>query len=329
MTTQSTAGWRPLQRSSELALVGENPRSLHRAVARQQLVRLRRGVFVDAAEWPEVSERDKYLLRMRAVAATRKVAPVFSHQSAAILWGLPMIGSLPREVHLMAAGRRGVHSKNGVAWHHDRLGDDDVVECDGMHVTSLLRTLVDLARTSPFLSAVTSLDVGTKSRFLLPNGAEASGISREEVIDRLAADGPVAGSRAARIAVTFSDNRSGSPGESLSRGQIFLCGFPVPELQVSFVSPAGIEDIVDYRWQQKQGAGTLRLLGEFDGYVKYTRNEFTDGRPIEEIVWTEKQREDRLRATTQHGMARWIWDVALRAQNLRTLLLEAGLRPER
>ncbi|WP_022885403.1 hypothetical protein [Glaciibacter superstes] len=115
MTTQSTAGWRPLQRSSELALVGENPRSLHRAVARQQLVRLRRGVFVDAAEWPEVSERDKYLLRMRAVAATRKVAPVFSHQSAAILWGLPMIGSLPREVHLMAAGRRGVHSKNGVA----------------------------------------------------------------------------------------------------------------------------------------------------------------------------------------------------------------------
>ena len=71
------------------------------------------------------------------------------------------------------------------------------------------------------------------------------------------------GARAARKAVLFSDNRSGSTGESLSRGQIYLCGFPAPELQVSFLSADGQEDIVDFRWKrkQRQSASTATLAG--------------------------------------------------------------------
>ena len=69
------------------------------------------------------------------------------------------------------------------------------------------------------------------------------------------------GARAARKAVLFSDNRSGSTGESLSRGPIYLCGFPAPELQVSFLSPDGQEDIVDFRWKQRQSGSTATLAG--------------------------------------------------------------------
>lgn len=328
MTQDATAGWRPLQLTRDLSLVGTDGRTLRRAVEASQSVSLRRGVCVDATGWADVSDHDKYLLRMRAVAATRKIGPVFSHQSAAVIWGLPIIGRWPDEVHLMAAGRRGVHSKNGVVWHHDRIGDDDVVEIDGMLVTSLLRTLVDLACTTTFLSAVATLDYGTKPRLVLPSGSKAHGIERDELLARLEAEGPRRGARAARKAALFSDNRSGSTGESLSRGQIHLCRFPAPELQVSFVGADGEEDIVDFRWEQKQELRTLRLLGEFDGKVKYTRDEYMQGRSIEEVVWDEKLREDRLRAT-DHGMARSIWAVALRKERLRRLLLDAGLRPER
>ena len=328
MTLDTTNGWRPLQLTSDFALVGADGKTLRRAVKASKSLNLRRGVFVDSAGWADVSDRDKYFLRMRAVAVTRKVAPVFSHHSAAVIWGLPIIGRWPDAVHLMAAGRLGVHSKNGVVWHHDRLKDEDVVEIDGMLVTSLTRTLVDLACTTSFLSAVASLDHGTKPRLVLPNGSQVPGIERDELLERLAAESPRRGARAARKAVLFSDNRSGSTGESLSRGQIFLCGFPAPELQVSFLSADGQEDIVDFRWKQRQELRTLRLFGEFDGKVKYTRDEYMKGRSIEEVVWDEKLREDRLRAT-DHGMARWIWEVALRRERLRALLLNAGLRPER
>lgn len=75
---------------------------------------------------------------------------MFSHQSAALIWGLPFLGAWPNDVHLLAAGRKGVHTKNGVIWHHDRLAAEDVIEIGGLLVTSLLRTMLDLARTTPF-----------------------------------------------------------------------------------------------------------------------------------------------------------------------------------
>jgi len=321
------AGWRPLRLARDLVLVGADGRRLQRSVASGESIRLRRGVGVDAANWASVADEARYLLRMRAVAATRTSPPVFSHQSAAVIWGLPIIGRWPQSVHLMAAGRRGVHSKNQVIWHHDKISDDDVVEMNGMLVTSLLRTLVDLACTTSFLSAVATLDYGTRRTWTIPHGGSVVGVDREELLERLAAAGPRRGARAGMRAVLFSDNRSGSPGESLSRGQIHLCGFPAPELQVTFIGPEGQKDIVDYRWKQKTGSRTLSLLGEFDGFVKYTRSQYTAGKPIEQIVWDEKIREDRLRAQ-DNGMARWTWDVALRIDRLRALLLAAGLRPD-
>lgn len=327
-TPDPLAGWRPLRLTRDLARLGADGRRLQRSVASGESVRLRRGVVVDAGNWADVADDARYLLRVRAVAATRKSAPVFSHQSAAIIWGLPIIGRWPDPVHLMAAGRTGLHSKNGVILHHDRLRDDDVVEIDGMLVTSLIRTLVDLACTTSFLSAVATLDRGTGRTLVTAAGRPVDGVSREEVLERLAGEGPRRGARAALKAVLFSDNRSGSPGESLSRGQIHLCGFPAPELQVVFLAAAGQKDIVDFRWRQRQESRTLNLVGEFDGLVKYTRSKFTAGRSIEQIVWAEKIREDRLRAQG-NGMARWTWDVALHADRLRALLIGAGLRPER
>ena len=51
-----------------------------------------------------------------------------------------------------------MRSRNGIVWHLDRLADDDITSIGDMEVTSLARTLIDLAKTSRFGSAVTSLE---------------------------------------------------------------------------------------------------------------------------------------------------------------------------
>ena len=116
-------------------------------------------------------------------------------------------------------------------------------------------------------------------------------------------------------------------GESLSRTGILLAGMPLPELQIVYPHAFG-EDRVDFRWKRRFHVRRIPLLGEFDGEVKYTRAEFMDGRTIEEVVWAEKRREDRLRAPGR-SMARWLWADALRPERLRAVLLTAGLRPDR
>jgi hypothetical protein len=55
--------------------------------------------------------------------------------------------------------------------------------------------------------------------------------------------------------------------------------------------------ISDFRWG--------RLLGEFDGMVKYGRL-LRPGQTAADAVISEKIREDRMRAQDR-GMFRWIW----------------------
>jgi hypothetical protein len=318
-----------LELARDAGLVGADGRTLRRAYESGEKNRLLRGVYVPSQLWDTASHDARYLMRIRAVALTRQSRPVLSHLSAARVWGLPILGPWPREVHLMLAGSgttRG--SKNGVVWHQGPLSDGDVVEIDGLLVTSRLRTLVDLARTTRFISAVVSLDAGLHSPFLLPSGVRDKDIAKEELVEAVQRLGSVRGCRAAARASEFADGKSGSAGESVSRVNIHVCGFPAPLLQVSYARPGGGEDVADFTWEAKHHVRNLPLLGEFDGKVKYTRQEYMQGRSIEEVVWDEKVRQDRLCAPGR-GMVRWLWDVALSPVLLRARLFEAGLRPER
>src|SRR5699024_3160363 len=113
---------------------------LRRRAAEGTLLRLRRGIYVDSSEWQEAGEETRHAARIQAVALTRRDDAVFSHQSAALLWGLPILGRWPQEVHLAAFGRKGRQTKAGVVWHREH-GPIDVVRLGELQVTSLRRTL--------------------------------------------------------------------------------------------------------------------------------------------------------------------------------------------
>jgi very-short-patch-repair endonuclease len=102
-----------------------------------QLVLLRRDVYVTG--FSPLQRRGRW---MAAVLACGKGA-VLSHASAACLWGL---AGERRLVDVNApGGRQGVRRRQGVRLHRCKIHPEDCMECDKVPVTTVARTLFDLA----------------------------------------------------------------------------------------------------------------------------------------------------------------------------------------
>ncbi len=206
--------------------------------------------------------------------------------TAAAVHGLPFLGrtpararlSLPREV-----GERPWQDRPR-SW----LPDTHVAAVDGIAVTTLARTVVDLARTRPFAFAVVTADA-----------ALARGCSRQELEDVLAQCRRFPGTRSARRVLAFADPRAESPLESLGRARFDEEGLPAPELQVDLGDEDGAIR-VDH-WFRAE-----RTVGEADGLAKYDDLA---------VLRAEKLREDALR---ERGVevVRYVWDDALRRPTL-------------
>ncbi len=120
----------------QLRVLGYPPSAVNRAVARGQLHRIHRGVY--AVGHRRLTARGR---RMAAVLACGAGA-VLSHRSAAALWDLGSPPAGPIEV----TGGRTRRRVPGVRFHAARnLSAEDVTVHDGIPVTAVERTLLDLA----------------------------------------------------------------------------------------------------------------------------------------------------------------------------------------
>ncbi|WP_133403933.1 hypothetical protein [Arthrobacter crusticola] len=175
-------------------------------------------------------------------------------------------------------------------------------------MTSLESTVVALAAGSGFSAGVLALDDALRRGM-----TDLGKVSELVQMTRSAA----ARTRVSAV-LDFARGDAESPGESLSRVQMMVMGFPAPELQRVFTDPRGVIGRVDFYWPQ------ARLIGEFDGLVKYSKPEFLNGRTPSEVVVEEKRREDRLRALGLR-VVRWTWEDLRNPALLRDLLASAGL----
>lgn len=243
---------------------------------------------------------------------------MFSHASAAALWGAPLLYADMRLVHVTRPGHAQRQSA-GVVVHRSALADDEVAELHGLLVTCRERTIVDLSTTMPWPNVLLPLDHLLHAHNPEPESDPAGRGAADELKGKLV--GGMRGYAKGVAALDRADARSGSAGESLSRGQMYLLRVPIPDLQVSF--PRGDqpgEDIVDFDWP------TLGRFGEFDGKGKYFRKELAGDRSPEEVLWDEKLREDRIRQHRPFGI-RWGWDVAMSRPRLAALLARGGVLP--
>ncbi|MDO7882862.1 hypothetical protein [Antiquaquibacter soli] len=252
---------------------------------------------------------------IRAAATAQREQRVFSHQSAAALWGLPNIGPWPDDVHLLVPKTTGGRSDPGVRRHALGVDDRDVTVIDGIAVTTLARTLVDLAATSPVYSAVAALDAA----FFTPRFGSGPLITRDAVLDQWDRQGPFRGFRRAHRLIEFAETGAASPSESGSRVTMAVLGFPAPELQHHFLVDGG-DAWTDFFWESVRG------VGECDGETKYEDPEFLRGRSVAEVVRAEKRREDAIRRQVR-GFQRWGSAEAFSPRALRPQLLELGLVP--
>ncbi|HTY73657.1 MAG TPA: hypothetical protein VMI11_14760 [Actinomycetes bacterium] len=130
------------------------------------------------------------------------------------------------------------------------VDDDDVVEVDGIAVTSTLRTAFDLVRVRQLVEGVVVVDAF----------AHGGAFSVEEFAAYAARHVRWPGVRRARLAAAHADARAQSPGETRTRMVAVLSGFPRPKLQVEIVVPGGV------RFLDLLLVGVPRRVGiEFDG----------------------------------------------------------------
>ncbi|MBW0101581.1 type IV toxin-antitoxin system AbiEi family antitoxin domain-containing protein [Pseudonocardia sp. KRD291] len=306
-------GSAPLRRADLLA-AGVSAKELYGAVAAGHLTRLRRGIYLPArlrssgAGPGAPDEFDRHLDAVRGALCRLHTPVVVSHLSAAALhglepWGLPM-----RRVHVTRDRPTGARRRSDLDLHASPLTSGEIVSRHGIAVTSVPRTVVDVARSVPFEQAVVVADAALR----------LEGATVGSLHDALHRARGWPGVTAAERVVRFADGRSASVGESRSRVRIHQAGLPVPDLQHNVVDSGG-EWLarVDFRWD-----GTPPVIGEFDGKGKYGRM-LRPGQKPGDVVFEEKRREDALRRAGSE-VVRWTWDdldeFAPTAAHLRRLL---------
>lgn len=299
----------------ELSRIQYDDHAARRAAGRGELVRVHRGVYADAAEWQAATPRERYLAVCRGYAASRPEPPVLSHESAAAAWELPHVGRQPDSIHVSTDERRHGRGSSRVRVHLARLAPDEVVWHDGVLVTSLARTIVDLAATSDVFTAVASIDhVLHVDRF----GRRRTELTRDALLDALDHAAPFRGEVRARVRVEFAETGAATPAESTSRVTMAQIGTPPPTLQKHYICESGEYD-TDFHFEEADA------IGEVDGKQKYLDPAYRDGRTADEAVYREKIREDELRARCR-AFGRWPMAVGMRPDLLRPRLVALGVR---
>jgi len=295
--------------------LGASRRSLSRAASKGLARRIARGAYLPEEVWREATPAERYVARVAAVAVTRRAPAVVSHWSAAAIHGLPRVGDWPKEVHLTVPFAAGSGSKNGIVKHSLPLSEDDVVEIAGLRVTSLTRTLLDIAAIGTFQQAVVAADAALYvDRF----GRRSPMTTREELEAAWSRAQPMKANARTRAVLAFAETRAQTPIESVSRVTMRTIGVPRPLLQVAHYDERGFIGETDFAWPE------YGVVGEADGDRKYLDPEFRGGRSAERVFLDEKTREDRLRALPRR-CARWPWQTAMSQALLRRKLVGVGL----
>jgi restriction endonuclease-like protein/putative AbiEi antitoxin of type IV toxin-antitoxin system len=225
----------------QLVALGFSRSAIRRRTAAGRLHRLHVGVYAVGHRRLSVNGR-----WMAAVLACGPTA-LLSHRDAAALHGL--LGSSAHSIHVTAARR--CWGRPGIKLHRSRLDPEDRTIVDGIPVTSVERTLLDLAEVVPRRLLERALEQAEQLRLL-----DVRAIDR--VIDRAHGRHGIRGLRAALGAYrsTLHVTRSG-----LERRFLALCheaGLPRPAVNVWL---AGME--VDVVWRD------CRLAVELDTHAHH------------------------------------------------------------
>jgi very-short-patch-repair endonuclease len=261
--------------TAQVRRLGLLPHDARREVRRQRWTSPAHGVVaplaIPAAGSAARRGRRRHVLAATAAALVRP-GHVISGRSAAVLHGLPTL-DVPAVAELTAhpsasSGRRRAHVRGAT------LSEQDVTTWFGAPITTIARTIADLARHDR-RDGLMALDAALHEGLVELAAVEAV----------LAGAAGWPGVRQARELISLGSAKAESPLESLTRLGLYDSGFPAPELQLE-IGPYR----VDFVWPEQ------RVILEADGRAKST----------EEERWREKRRDLRL-GRLGYTVIRVIW----------------------
>ena len=298
-----TLGPRPLPQVVLSRDLGAN--AAREALARG-LLRACHGAFVEPLTEGSSWEEAEHLARAAVVATAHRLnnGAVFSHETAALVHGLWFL-RCPTTTHVIQHTKPRRQART-LRRHTGVLPPEDVVEVNGVRVTSIERTVVDCAKTMRPRDALVVADSGL--RLLVQPDRDDRRASDERtaaVRERLLAmveKGARHGRRQARAVIAHADPYSESPYESVLRWIAVSRGLPRPVLQMRF-DIRGRTYYTDACWYieiELDGVTVRRrLIGEYDGDGKYlveTAISASTAHAAAQAVIAEKRREDDLRS---------------------------------
>ncbi|SDG52178.1 type IV toxin-antitoxin system AbiEi family antitoxin domain-containing protein [Klenkia brasiliensis] len=237
--------------------------------------RLRHGVYTTGAVWrAHEAAGTTHLLACAAVLLRLDDGAAISHASAARVHQLVLPSGLAGEIELTAPDN--YRAGRGYTVHQAGLAAEDVAVVGGLRVTSLVRTLVDVAREWDVVDAVVAID-----------DALADGrVTREELTAAVLRQTHWPRIARAAEAVRLARVGAHSPHETRSRLALVGAGLPEPMLQAAVFVGARLVGVLDWLWEEEG------VFGEADGKVKVL--DPWGGRTPGEAVWKEKLRHDEM-----------------------------------
>ncbi|HZC72301.1 MAG TPA: DUF559 domain-containing protein [Jatrophihabitans sp.] len=222
-----------------------------------------------------------------AAAAAALVWPgmTISHASATAIRGLPLLKPPGRPTLTVDHWYRSC-TRDDIRLHIAALWRDDFDDWFGAPITTIPRTIIDLARARGVRDGLVAADAALHEHLTTP----------AELRRVLARQRGWPGVQAARRAIDLADHRAESPLESLARLCLIDGGLPTPELQV-WIDTAVRPYRVDMLFRAQ------RVIVELDGLGKYRG----DPRALAE----EKIRQEHLERAG-YRVVRLLWDDIVR-----------------
>lgn len=283
--------------------MGVGERAFNAAIHRGDVLLLRRGICVDAAEWATKTARERVL--RAAEAACRAYPDAFLvFETAGLVHDLPVPDPIiqPDGMPIVNIGRLG--SSNRLDWLrvHGLPTMPPWVNRDQLRVTTIERTAIDVARIRDQQVGLAVMDAAMRRAIV----GDATALTARQLLadDALIAEARLRfravvrgltgyrGVARARFALANASPLSESVLESRSRLRMLIRQVPPPELGQSVVGADGRTYWVDFLWRGE------RIIGEADGLLKY------DDDPL--ALRREKLRQEALERAG-YRVIRWTW----------------------
>lgn len=266
----------------------------------RELIPLARGCYVSKQNWESLYGEGRQIAAALAHSDRAARRPVFSHYTAAALWGLPLFGFADTRIHEITPPAGMVRSSDRVLRHRGMLAETEISQLAGVLLTSPMRTLFDVARSAKGEVAVGCADAVLQRKFFEGGrgGIDAQEAWRDSALAHLETMRGQSGVNTARCALGFADGRAESVLESVGRLRFARAGIRT-EIQSRVPGRHSHNYFVDFELPDHNA------FAEADGEVKYFDAGMTRGKDPREVLREEKERENWIRGTTNKPIYRF------------------------